>query len=261
MIERSAGPSFLAETTGTLVAHSSFQPTRWSIIRGAGAADPDVRRAALERLCAQYWHPLFAFLRRRGRSSDEPADTVQGLFAHLLEGDRFASLDDGAGRFRNWLLTALQNHERDQRDRERAQKRGGGRVPIPIDPVEGERRLELQGAPTDDPRVAFERSWAIETLRMARDLLEQEMREVGKGHVFEALVDLLDGEPERPRAVIAAELGISAVALRVSLHRMRARYRELLVAVVADSVDEPGDAGAELQALAAALAGESARGV
>jgi RNA polymerase sigma-70 factor (ECF subfamily) len=233
---------------------SSFQLTRWSVVRGAAASDPAVRQAALERLCAQYWYPLYAYLRRKGRSPEDAADRVQGLFAHLLEGDRLGSVREGPGRFRNWLLTALQNFERDLRDREHAARRGGGRPPIPIDVGEGERRLELQGAATDDPETAFERAWALETLAMARDLLEQELRGAGKGAVFDALVGcLMEDHEARPRSEIAAELGLSAVTLRVTLHRLRARYRELLLAVVADSLGERTAAGEELRALAQAL--------
>lgn len=236
---------------------SSFQLTRWSLIRGAVASDPAVRHAALERLCAQYWYPLYAYLRRKGRSPDVAADSVQGLFAHLLDGERLASVREGPGRFRNWLLTALQNYERDQRDRDRAEKRGGGRVPIPIDSGEGERRWELQGAADADPEIAFERAWALETLSMGRTLLEQELHEVGKGKLFESLVGcLLGGDETRPRSELAAELGMSSVTLRVTLHRLRARYRELLVSLVADSLGERAGAGEELDALARALSAE-----
>jgi len=235
---------------------SSFQPTQWSMVRGAAAAEPAVRRAALERLCARYWYPLYAFLRRKGRAPEDAADTVQGLFARLLTGDRFELVEEGPGLFRNWLMTALLNHERDERARDAADKRGGGRAPIPIDAGEGERRLELHGAASDDPEAAFERAWALETLSMARDLLEQEMRLAGRGRVFDALSDHLSGdEPSRPRAEVAEELGLTAVALRVTLHRMRARFRELLLQVVADSLGEREAAGEELEALARALSG------
>lgn len=227
------------------------------MVRGAGSSDPAVRHAALERLCAQYWYPLYTYQRRRGREPDEAADSVQDLFAHLLDGDRFASLDEGGGRFRNWLLTVLQNHERDRRDRDRAHKRGGGVARIPIDGAEGERRLQLHGDATGDPQVAFERAWAHETLRMARDLLQQEMAGHGKAPLFDALAPLLDQQAAPPHAEIAQRLGIRAVTLRVTLHRMRTRYRELLVAVVAESLGERTEAGAELEALAAALAGKS----
>lgn len=233
------------------------------MVRGAGADEPAVRQAALERLCAQYWSPLYAFLRRRGRAPEDAADLVQGLFAHLLGGDRFEGVDEGPGRFRSWLLTALLNHERDVRARDSAQKRGGGRAPIPIDPAEGEKRLELLGAASDDPAAAFERAWALETLSMARLLLEQEMRGAGRGHVFDALGGhLAEDDGARPRAEIESELGLSAVALRVTLHRMRSRYRELLVQVVADSLGERSAVGEELEALARALEmGDAGAGV
>ena len=213
-----------------------------------------MRQAALERLCGQYWYPLYAYLRRKGRAPDTAADLVQGTFAHLLSGDRIGQVREGHGRFRNWLLSALQNHEREGRDRAHAETRGGGRAASPIDPSEGERRLELQGAATDDPEVAFERAWALETLAMARSLFEQELRQQGKGRLFEVLGACLTSDTEvRSRADLAAELGMSAVALRVTLHRLRTRYRELLVSVVADSLGGPGEAGEELRALADAL--------
>jgi RNA polymerase sigma-70 factor (ECF subfamily) len=239
------------------VPNPSFQATRWSIVRGAGAEDPAVRAAAFERLCAQYWYPLFAYLRRGGRSPEDAADLVQGLFTQLLSGDGLERLVEGAGRFRSWILTALVNHARDVRDRDQAQKRGGGRPVIPIDPVEGERRLALQGAPEEDPEVAFERAWALEVLGAARELLEREMRASGRGRLFEALAASLGAAGEAPpREELAAELGLSAVALRVALHRLRERYRQLVVAVLRDSLDGRADPGEELRLLARALGGE-----
>lgn len=237
----------------------AFRSTQWSIVRGAGAADDAVRHAALERLCAQYWYPLFADLRRRGRSPEEAADLVQGLFARLLEKDGFASIDEEGGRFRGWLLTALRNHEGHVREADGALKRGGGRGPIPIDAGEGERRFELEGADADDPAVAYDRAWARSVLDQARLLLEREMRAEGHGRQYEVLGPTLTPEgDERPRAELAADLGLSAVALRVALHRMRRRYRELLVRVVSDAVDSEEDVGTELETLSRALAGESA---
>lgn len=237
--------------------NSSFQPTRWSLICGAGSPVLAVRQAALERLCLQYWYPLYAYLRRNGRAPDTAADLVQGTFARLLSDDRIGAVSEGHGRFRNWLLTALQNHERDVRGREHAEKRGGGRPTIPIDAGEGERRFEIQGAATDDPVSAFERAWALETLAQARSLLEQELRQAGKERVFELLDACLTGDVEpHSRAHLAAELKMSAVAFRVTLHRLRTRYREILISVVSDSLGGPTEAGEELRALSHALSTE-----
>lgn len=237
----------------------SFYATRWSIVRGAGASDPDVRRAAFERLCVQYWFPLFAYLRRSGRTSEHAADLVQGLFTRLLEGDRLAQVVEGPGRFRNWILTALQNHARDEHAREAADKRGGGRAPVAIDAGEGERRLQIASADDDDPSVAFERAWAREVLTGAHDLLEREMHAKGKGALFDALAEHLEGEAlPNARSETAAELGLSPVALRVALHRLRTRYRQQVVAIVADSLDGRAELGAELRELAWALGRDAA---
>lgn len=238
---------------------SSFQPTQWSIVRGAGQADSRIRHAALERLCAQYWYPLYAFLRRKGRDSERAADLVQGLFTKLIEKDGFAGLEQTGARFRSWLLTALVNFERDQVAHEHAAKRGGGRAPIPIDAEDGERRLELAGRAEEDPEAAFERAWAEEVLRQGLVLLEQELRRDGKGRHFEVLAPTLSPEgADRPREELARELGLSSVALRVTLHRLRSRYRELLIQIVADSLGDRREADEELRALARALGADLA---
>ncbi len=235
----------------------TFQPTRWSLLAGAASADPAVRCAALERLCAQYWFPLYAYLRRAGRDPDLAADTVQGLFAHLLEAGSLARLEPGSGSFRSWLLTALQNFERDAWRRAQAEKRGGGRAPIPIDAQMGERRLELQGPVERDPEAAFERAWALETLGQARQMLEAELRETGQpAHLGPLVATALDDTDARSRTKLAAELGLTPVTLRVTIHRLRTRYRELLILIVADSLGERSEAGEELRALSLALAGE-----
>jgi len=237
---------------------ASFEPTRWSIVLGAGASDPAVRRAALEKLCAQYWYPLYAFLRRKGRDPERAADLVQGLFTQLLERDSFAKLERKGGRFRSWLLTALIHHESHQLEHGRALKRGGGRAPIPIDPEDGEHRLQLAGPTDEDPERAFERAWAEEVLHQARLLLEQELGRDGKARHYEVLGPALTpGGGERPLAELARELGMSSVALRVALHRLRSRYRELLIQVVGDSIGERREAGEELGTLAEALRSDS----
>ena len=234
---------------------SSFQVTRWSLVHGAGAEDPEVRRAALERLCASYWYPLFAYLRRCGRGPDIAADLVQGLFAKLIETNALGRIAEGKGKFRSWLLSSLQNHERDQRDRDCAQKRGGGRPPIPIDVDRAERRYVLEARRSDSPEALFDRTWACEVLHQATLLLEQEMRSDGRAATFAALAPSLDPHAEAPdRAALAAQLGVTTVAARVALHRFRGRYRQILVRVVADSLGGTEEVGEELRALAQALA-------
>ncbi len=237
---------------------AAFKSTHWSVVRGGSSADSELRRVSLERLCSQYWFPLYAHLRRRGRDADRAADLVQGFFAQLLSRDGLSTVEEGVGPFRAWLLGALRNHERDEIAREQALKRGGGTVPIPIDSDEGERRLELAGASLDDPARAFDRAWALSVLDQGLLLLEQEMKRSGDGRRFEVLGPLLSIEgDDRPRAELARELGLEPVALRVALLRFRRRYQELLVRVVSDSVGSADEAGRELETLSKALSGES----
>ena len=237
---------------------ATFHSTHWSIVRGVASADAELRRVSLERLCNQYWFPLYAHLRRKGRDAERAADLVQGFFAQLLSRDGLSTVKDDVGPFRAWLLGALRNHERDEVARERALKRGGGAVPIPIDPEEGERRLELAGESLDDPAYAFDRAWAKSVLDQGLLLLEQEMKRSGDTRTFEVLGPLLSIQgDDRPREQLARELDMNPVALRVTLMRLRRRYRELLVQVVTDSVGSAEEAGQELELLSAALSGES----
>lgn len=237
---------------------ATFHSTHWSIVRGGASADAELRRVSLERLCNQYWFPLYAHLRRKGRDAERAADLVQGFFAQLLSRDGLSTVKDDVGPFRAWLLGALRNHERDEVARERALKRGGGAVPIPIDPEEGERRLELAGESLDDPACAFDRAWAKSVLDQGLLLLEQEMKRGGDTRRFEVLGPLLSIQgDDRPREQLARELDMKPVALRVTLMRLRRRYRELLVQVVTDSVGSAEEAGQELELLSAALSGES----
>ena len=134
---------------------SSFLTTRWSVVVAAGRAPSPARQVALEDLANAYWYPLYAFARRRGLASDAAADRAQGFFALLLERDDIARADPARGRFRAFLLTAFQHHLVDERARDRAQKRGGGRAVVSIDAREAERRLVREPADADTPESAF----------------------------------------------------------------------------------------------------------
>lgn len=235
-----------------------FSDTRWSLVARAGGADELRRREALEDLAGTYWPPLYAYLRARGRSAEDAADLVQGLFARLLEGGALAELAAEGGRFRSWLLTCLVNHERTHRAAEGALKRGGG-AGISIDTEAGERlfaSLEADGA--DAPEALYERAWAMRLLAAARTELEREHLSRGRGEIYRALIGQLDGDgaPE-DRAALREQLGLGPVALRVALHRLRTRYRELILAQVRETLEPDGDGRAELDELLRAVSGES----
>ncbi|MEL6903806.1 MAG: sigma-70 family RNA polymerase sigma factor [Planctomycetota bacterium] len=230
----------------------TFHTTRWSLVAGAGAGEPRDRRTALEELLGAYWHPLYAFLRRKGRDPERASDLVQGFLAQLLERDAFARLEREGGRFRSWLLTGLVNHERDAHAAESAAKRGGGALHVSIE--SGEQRYALEARTDADPAAVFERAWAREVLERARRALVAEAIARGRGDLMRSLLPLVDGAcTADERATLAERSGLSPVALRVALHRARARLRELILAEVQETVPDACDAREELAELARAL--------
>jgi RNA polymerase sigma-70 factor (ECF subfamily) len=236
-----------------------FHTTRWSLVRTAGGKDGvEGRAAALEELCAAYWSPLYGFLRRRGHGAEEAADLTQGLFAELLEREAIARVNPDGGRFRTWLLGALRNHVGTERARAGADKRGGGRRPRSFDAELAESRYRLEPADERLPERTFERRWAMTVLERALGKLREEYEARGQGARFDALKGVLVEEADaRSYPERAAELGIGAGALRVAVHRLRSRYRELLELEVADTLMEGEDVADELRRVLGALGRES----
>jgi RNA polymerase sigma-70 factor (ECF subfamily) len=236
-----------------------FLTTRWSLVRRAGDEDPARARAALEELCASYWYPLWAFARRAGLDAHAAEDLVQDFLARLVARDALARLAPEGGRFRSFLRVALRNHIASARASERAERRGGGAVRRFVDLDEGERRLAAETpdpATESAPERAFERAWALEVLARALGALRREYEADGRGALVETLLPALQGEDGPAlRAAARERLALEPGALRVALHRLRARFRERLVAEVRETVDDPAEVEAELGALLGALAG------
>ena len=230
----------------------AFPDTRGSVIQRAKGALDDEAAAAFDELCGAYWYPLFAYLRRGGTKPEEAADLVQELFVSLLERQSLDRLQPEGARFRSWLLAALRHHVQDARARERADKRGGGRAHFPLDLECAEGRYTGEPAEPRDPAALFERAWAVEVLARGRARLEAEYRDSGRGPTFELLAPTLEGEP-LDRVGAARVLGLSPVALRVAVHRLRGRYREQLASEVRDTLGPDEEPGGELAALLQAL--------
>lgn len=227
----------------------SFATTRWSLVRVSGGNDSGAREA-LAGLCRTYWYPLYAYLRRRGHQPAEAQDQTQAFFAHLLEGKRLHAADPERGRFRSFLLKSLQNFLSTERRRERAEKRGGGRVVLPLNFSQGEERYLREPADTDTPERLFERRWALTLLETTLARLRDEYIQSGKAELFAALQPHLHGDADRlPLVELATPLGMSADAVKVAAHRLRRRYRDLLRQEIADTVDSPVDVDDELRRL------------
>lgn len=231
-----------------------FATTRWSVVCAAGKEDT-AASAALAALCETYWYPLYAFLRRRGCSREEAEDVTQAFFTRLLERGWVRSADRDRGRFRTFLLTALTRFLSKERDKERAEKRGGGRAKLSLDFEAGESRYRLE--PTDEgtPDRLFERRWAMTVLdRVLARLEEEHANDPAKAAKFAALKPLMTAsDAAAPYAEVAATLGMSEGAVKVAVHRLRKRYKDLLRDEVAQTVSDATAVEQELSDLRAAL--------
>jgi RNA polymerase sigma factor (sigma-70 family) len=232
----------------------SFATTRWTVVLAAGASDPGPARAALETLCATYWYPLYAMARRRGADRHRAADLVQGFFAALLEKGWVGDADPARGRFRAFLLTAFQRFCAKEHEKETAQKRGGGARHLSLDFDAGETRFQTEG-PTDlAPERVFERRWALTLLARALDRTRADFEGAERERTFAALVPFIGGPGDaRPYAEIAARLATTEGAVKVTVHRLRARYREHLRAEIRDTVGDEAAVDDEIRHLMEAL--------
>jgi len=245
------GPGTAADLHGR-----RFATTRWSVVCAAGREDT-AARAALASLCETYWYPLYAFLRRRGCSREESEDVTQAFFARLLERGWVRSADRDRGRFRTFLLTALARFLSKERDKERAEKRGGGRAKLSLDFEAGESRYRLEPVEEGTPDRLFERRWAMTVLDRVLERLEEEHADdPAKTAKFAALKPLMTAsDAAAPYAEVAVKLGMSEGAVKVAVHRLRKRYKELLRDEVAQTVSDAGGVELELADLRAALRG------
>jgi len=232
-----------------------FPDTRWSVVLRAGLEPGSEGMAALERLCRDYWFPLYAFVRRRGYSPEDAEDATQGFMLHLLEGPLLGRADRERGRFRSFLLGALQHFLAKELRRQQTIKRGGAREILSLDAEEGERRFAREPADEVTPEVQFERSWAFALLERVFARLRAEYEQAGRAELFEKLQPYLAGKESMPGyEQLARQIGLSPSGVGVSIHRMRRRYGELLRDEIAQTVSSPEEAEAELAHLMAAVA-------
>jgi RNA polymerase sigma factor (sigma-70 family) len=233
-----------------------FATTRWSVVLAAGQGDTPHARAALEKLCQTYWYPLYAYVRRRGHSAEDAQDLTQEFFAQLLERQSLAHVDPKRGRFRAFILTAMNHFLANEWKRNSAKKRGGGQAPLSLDWAAAEERFDLEPADNASPDRIFERLWAITLLGEVLNRLEDEYQSQGKMGLFTALRQSLVGAREtQPYAELAAELNMSESAVKVTVHRLRKRYRELIREEIAGTLDASEDVEAEMRHLFSVLAG------
>ena len=233
-----------------------FQTTRWSLVLAAGEIGTSESKAALSDLCEAYWFPLYGFLRRQGCDADEARDLTQGYFLALLEKNYLDDVRPDAGRFRSFLLASLKHFVSKQRDRARAQKRGGGATSVPIDLASAEERYAYEPRADGNPETLFERQWALTVLERAMTRLGKEFEEAGKADRFLHLKSLLTGAaPQIPYRRIAEQLGTTEATVKVTVHRSRRRLGQLIRTEIAETVSTPADVDDEVRYLLRVLQG------
>jgi RNA polymerase sigma-70 factor (ECF subfamily) len=222
---------------------------------GQAGASASSARDALARLCHIYWFPLYAHVRRRGFSAHDAEDLTQEFFARLLARQSIAQADPARGRFRAFILTALNHFLTDEWNRARAEKRGGTRELLSLDMADAEDRFAQVADPAAPPDQMFDREWALAVLQTVLTHLEKEYDGAGKADLFAVLKPTLTGTRDaQPYAELAAQLGRNENAVKVAVHRLRQRYRALLQSEIADTVASDDDANAEMRVLLHALA-------
>ncbi len=232
---------------------SHFATTHWSLVLAARDRAEPGARDALASLCALYWYPLYAYVRRRGHGPDDSHDLTQEFFGRLLEKDFLANVDRGKGKFRSFLLAACTHFLANERDRVRAKKRGGGRAIVSLDATDAEGRYRTEPADDLTPEKLFERRWALALLQQVMGRLRAEFEAKGKDRLFDRLRGFLVGDKGGGYRRAADELGLSEGAVKVAVHRLRQRYRELLHEEIGRTVTAPEEVEEEIRALFTAL--------
>lgn len=234
-----------------------FATTQWSLVVAAGDRDCKDADAALERLCARYWYPIFAFIRREGYSVEEAEDLTQAFFARMIEKSVVREADRSRGRFRTFLLASCRNFLSNERDRTLAAKRGGGRAMLSLDLAAAEARYQRALAHHETPERLYDRQWCLTLVATVLDELRDDYVSEGKGELFDRLRGFLTADDDTgSQALAAQDLEMSIAAVKVAVHRLRKRYRQALRAHVADTVASNEDVEDERRYLLAALTKE-----
>ena len=237
--------------------NDEFATTHWSLIVSSREKDVDIRRNSLGDLCAAYWYPLFAYLRRKGHMTEEAADYVQGFFVELIDKDFLDSVAPEKGRFRWFLMSAVNRYVGKQLEKQYAQKRGGDVTFFSMNIDDAEKRYQLEPVNGWSAEKLFDRRWALTVLQQALDRLQEHHEKKGKLELYLALQPTLSGIPmtNQQYAEIAERFGMLEGAVKVSALRLREKYRDAIREIVSQTVAETDRVTDELDELLAALRG------
>ena len=227
-----------------------FATTHWSMVLAAGQEASPQSAEALEQLCRAYWYPLYVYVRRRGYGPEDAQDLTQGFFAALLTGKYLVQANRDRGRFRTFLLTAFDNFLHNEHDRATALKRGGGREIVSWEEHTAEGRYAREPAGGLSPEQIYEKRWAATLLERVLARLRAEFDQAERRELFDQLKPHLWGEDEAtPYAQLATRFNMSVSAIKVTVHRLRRRYRNVLREEIAQTVADAAEIDGEIQYL------------
>lgn len=234
-----------------------FSTTRWTVVNAAAdPSDPNAAEALAE-LCRVYWRPLYAYLRRRGCTTEDAQDLTQGFFARFLERQSVRAADPTRGRFRSFILTALKYHVINEHERATSLRRGGRHVHLGLDFEDAERTYILELRHDDTPEQLFDRKWAAITLHRALERVRDESERAGKLSETDALLPYVTDAGELASYKdVAARLAVNEGTVKTAVLRLRRRLGEALREEVADTVTDPKEIDREIRDLIRVLQGE-----
>jgi RNA polymerase sigma-70 factor (ECF subfamily) len=240
--------------SGDAGTNARFGATPWTDVTLAQQGISTASRAALERLCRLYWYPVYAHIRQRGLGPHDAEDLTQDFFSLLIEKNYLEAADRRRGRFRSFLLVAVNRFLVNAYHRDHTLKRGGGQAIVSIDQQAAERWLESETAAGLSPDQSFDRRWAQTVLDHALARLQADCAEQNKAALFDALKEFVAEETDhRDYTEAAARLNMTTGAVAVAVYRLRQRHRKLLLAEIQTTVANPDHVEAELRHLVSAL--------
>jgi RNA polymerase sigma-70 factor (ECF subfamily) len=235
-----AGSSSTPDPDRTRRMQVRFDATSWTAVMAAGGGETPEAQVALTQLCQDYWPPLHAYVRRLGKSREEALDLTQQFFYVLLSKNYLGAADRRKGKFRTFLLTALNRFLTNDWQKSQALKRGGGVLSISLDDDQDGEGSAVQPSTEISPLKLFEQRWASTILQAAMNRLEAELSAAGKEKNFKILRPFLDDKyAYGGYNELAGQLDMSQNAIRVTVHRLRAQLAELVRAEVARTMANP----------------------
>lgn len=247
-------PSSAATPAPESPRNDVFVTTRWTVVLSAGRKSSPQSDRALSELCQIYWYPLYAYVRRQGRTKEDAEDLVQEFFARFLEKNYLEGLNAERGKFRAFLLVSLKHFLANEWDKTQRQKRGGGALHLSLDWQDADSRFHIDPPDPSNPEKTFDREWALALLERVIARLREECEADDKGDLFNAARSFLTVQESATSYSEAAQfLGLDEGAVRVAVHRLRKRYRALLRDEISQTLTDPGQVQEELRSLQAAL--------